>query len=178
MALSFILCTQHQAMSQNEMPILPTDPSTGMYLYTGEVQQNQVPLQELKDRCQQWIDGYYQNMNVEIADVQSNYQSISFKAFFQINPGDQESDIAFTEKVQYTFYVNCKNNSYTYEVGDIRWAKAFYYPIEKWAMEKNPKTALIFKNYLIQTDAEITDLLISFRQAMSLPSNTTMTATW
>ena len=74
------------AKAQTENRIIPSDPSTGMYTYKGEVSNSEGSLQDFKNRCQHWISGYYGNTGITPTDIESNYQSISFKSYFYLNP--------------------------------------------------------------------------------------------
>lgn len=157
--------------SPSAAPKLPVDEKTGLITYSKVNELKGKTAKELYNLALAWAESYFKNPYDVIRERDSLNGKLLCKARFKImNPQDKKGISTDAGNVMYSLKLQFKEGRYRYELTEINWKQASYYPCERWLDRSAPSFAPAFDYYLQQTDQTANAILKSLEKAMSAPS--------
>jgi hypothetical protein len=148
------------AQTQKQAPKFPIDESTKLINYSGIGEITGKHKEELFNNALAWCNTFYKNPNEVIRERDSVAGKIVCKGRYKImNPPDKTGFSTEGGLVQYTLTILFKEGRYKYDLTEINWKQASYYPAEKWMDTKNSYYKPEYEFYLQQVDDKSRDIL-------------------
>ena len=146
---------------------LPIDETSKLVTYAGVVEIAGIKADSLYNRALIWANTYFKNPADVIREKDQEAGKIVCKARYKImNPPDKTGFQSEGGVVMYTMNLMFKDGRYRYEITEINWKQASYYPVEKWMDTENAYYKPEFASYLQQVDEKSKELVKDLDKGM------------
>ncbi|RLD45462.1 MAG: hypothetical protein DRI89_00980 [Bacteroidetes bacterium] len=138
-----------QLMAQEEQPIVPVDPETGLIKFR-EVVDEKGTQNELFNRCIYWVNDFYANPTRVTTIRDYNSGRIEGKHNISIYTYTNDSAKKQAGTVDYVFNIELKHDKYRYTITDLKIHTKTRTPAEKWLNKNDPDYSPHWDEYLQQ----------------------------
>lgn len=161
----FIILFSFNLWAQEEQPIVPVDPETGLIRFR-EVVDEEGTQNDLFNRCIYWLNDYYANPTRVTTIRDYNTGRVEGKHNIRVYYYSEDSIQTLAGTVDYVFKIDLKDNKYRYTISDLKLRSQTRMPVEEWLNKDATDYSPRWDEYLKQMAAYFEEWSASLKQKM------------